>query len=274
MDTLTASRSSRPPLRTALVAVVALVALVGCSSSESSSSDTGSGSAAGEAAATNDMATNDVATNDVAATSTEVNLTIELDPLSLEYLITNGYNIVVAREIETQGGQTSLLVWLSMDPMEMNQIIYDSADLSVFASETQLMQGAVIREVADAGISDGGTATWNGQQFEVRSGSGDTVTVMSSTESSTLTTLGLAGSATVNGSQISAPFAAASVPTNEMVEFTDTGRILAWVSPDGYQPGSVPFPIPPFTTTTVDTTSQPNPHLQYDEDTGDFDLTN
>jgi hypothetical protein len=264
MDTPTASRSSRPPLWAALIALVAIVALAACSSSESNADDSESEPTANEAAATNDV-----------VSSTEVNLTLEFDPLSLEQQLENGYNIVVVREIETQGGQASQLVWLSLDPMMVNQITFDPGDLSAFASRTQLETGATIEEVADAALSPGGTATWNGQQFEVRPGPGDAITVMADTEGSPPTTLGLAGSATVNGSQISAPYVAASVPTNEMVEFTDTGRILVWMSPDLDQPGSVMIPLYPFTaTTTVDITSQPNPRLQFNDDTGGFDLTN
>lgn len=272
MDTPTASRPSRPPLRTALIAVVAMLALAGCSSSESTSTGSESGSDASEDTATNDMATNDVATDD-AATSTEVDLTLEFDEQGLEELLSSGYQVMVAREIETQGGQMSQLVWLSVDPMEMNQITFDTGEISAFVSETQLETGAVVEELEDVDIIPGGTVIWNGQQLEVRSGSGDAVTMMSSTESFTLTTFGLAGPATVNGSRTSAPYVAASVPTNEMVEFTDTGRIVVWVSSDPAQPGTVAGPIPP-NATTIDTASQPNATLRFDDQTQTFELAN
>lgn len=274
MDTPTASRSSRPPLHIALIAVVALVALVGCSSSESTSSGSGSGSGAGGDAATDDMATNDVATDDV-ATSTEVNLTLEFDPVALEELLASGSTIVVAREVEAQGAQTSQLVWLSMNPMEMNEISYDTDELSVFASQTQLENGAVIEQIDNADISTGGVATWDGDQFEVSSDAGpaDAVTVMSSTDYFTVTTFGLAGLVTMNGSRISAPYVAASVPTDEMVQFVDTGRVVVWVSSDPFQPGTVTGQLPP-NATAVDTASQPNATLRFDQETGTFELAN
>ncbi|MFN7151153.1 MAG: hypothetical protein ACK4V6_16960 [Microthrixaceae bacterium] len=261
MDTPTASRSSRPALRVALVAVIATLAMAGCSSSDSTSSGSDTTVPASEEAATNDV-----------ATSADVSITLDFEPAELDELLGTGSRVMVAREVTTgAGGEPTQLVWLSLrDLQETTSITYDPAAMQVFASNTELEPGATVDETAATNVSEGETATWNDGTFAVTSGQSGSVTVMDS--SSVGTVVGLAGSASVDGSSISAPYAAADLFGNEAVEFTDTGRILIWVSNEPFNGGTVLEPVPPSNATTVDVGSQPNARLTYNAPTQTFVL--
>lgn len=187
MDTPTASRPSRLPLRTALLALVATLALAGCSSSDSTS----------EGGESTVPASEESATNDVVASS-DVSITLDIDQNDIVELMSNGSSVVVAREVQGSDGQVGQLVWLSInDLMETNEIDFDPTDMQVFASNTELQVGAMVEELASAQVSAGQMATWNDGQFEVTSASGDAVSVMS--ESDDAVVFGLAAPANVNG---------------------------------------------------------------------------
>jgi hypothetical protein len=72
----------------------------------------------------------------------------------------------------------------------------------------------------------------------------------------------------VNGAQTSAPYVVAYVATSiaasQTREFSDSGRILVWVSSDPSQPM-------PANATAIDTTSQPNARLLFNFDTQAFE---
>jgi hypothetical protein len=262
MDTPTASRPSRRPLRIALTALVATLALAGCSSSDSTSSSSDTTVPDSENAATNDV-----------ATSSGVNVTLDFEPAALEQLLETGSQVMVAREVTNSGGETTQLVWLSLrNLLETTSITYDPTAMQVFASNAELEPGAVIEETATTNISDGETATWNDGTFSVSAGQSGTVTVMDSSDEGTV--VGLAGSATVDGSATSGPYAAADMFGYEAVEFTDTGRLLIWVSNEPLNGGTVVGPMPPSNATTVDTGSQPDARLTYDAASGTFVLEN
>lgn len=258
MDTPTASRSSRPPLWAALIALVAIVALAACSSSESNADDSESEPTANEAAATNDV-----------VSSSGVSLTLEFDQASLEELLSNGYQVMVARAVQVDGGQEGRLMWLSFSPMEDNQVTYEPADISVFASISELVDGAQIEQLESVDVDAGSMAIWNNSQFEVQPLSADAVIVMSESESGEASVFGLAGPARVNGELTSAPYIAASLFQNEQAEFTDTGRLIIWVANSPVQPGTV-INSPPANATTVDVASQPTATYRFDSQTQSF----
>ena len=163
-------------------------------------------------------------------------LDLSIDANDLETITGAGENIIVAKPVNIAGA-TPNVAWLSIVPLEGNQIIW-TEDYAMYASTTQAQGGASIFQTsatsypAEDGICyelDAG-GVFTGPVASPQPVSAGSYSTINSYTALPAMTLGLTQSATTtSGNFTLSPLNAQSVPGNQQVIFTPLTTVWVWL---------------------------------------------
>lgn len=243
-----------------------MFALAGCSS-DSSPEDSSATTDSADSSASG--ASDDGAENDVASSS-QVTLTLEFDDQSLSEIVSAGQQVSIARELGSGEGDEAQLQWIALQPLASNTISYDASKMQVFAANTALDAGATVdmAGTADAQVGDKVGYNENGT-FTVESG-GPSGSIGVENRATRRTAFGLAGAASVNGTDASGPYGVSEAEPGSTLDLADLGKLMVWVGDRQDSAGTVLASVP-SSATTIDTTTDPTTKLTWNQSSGSFE---
>lgn len=194
-------------------------------------------------------------------------LTILIDPQGLQQILSAGESVVVANDPSSPGGPP--VAWLVFQPVQSNDVTWDSGTFSVYASNTVPQPGAVIIPFSTADAQLGSIYTLeSSMSFSAASdGPADVATIENS--SGGQATVGLQQSATVNGTSAPGPISAAALPQGVTGGFAPGNTVQVFVA-SANENGSVLAQIPPNAAKVKFSSQNPTATLVYNDATGGF----
>lgn len=192
-------------------------------------------------------------------------LAIQFDDAGLNAINAAGQKVTIVKSVGSSGGSGSAVAWVSFQPMQDNAVTWTET-YSVYASTTQVQNGAQITTLSKQTAAGGNTYTFANGQFGSKSSSNlpaseygvfnnDHGFVINGVA---MVTTGLYQGVSVNGRPTQSPLNAMGLLFNETAVFTPIEKVQVFVSSyqnDGLVIGEVTSEALPvdFTTSLAQT---------------------
>ena len=150
-------------------------------------------------------------------------LKIAVDAESLQELNSEGFNLVLTKGnvVNSAAGIPYPLIWIAVKAFENNEVLWSGAQYELYASSTQVQEGAVINRLSTTNQPADPSKTYTFKNGVFNEGTDQLIPAYNVTNEEGQTLLfGLAQSATINGAEASGPFEGINLPNNASATFT------------------------------------------------------